>query len=134
MTSWSIKILKSRYKNGWDILIGVAPFDINQNLNDNYNNTDKCGWYFNCYDSKLHSGPPHNYKWPGKKYGPRKWKGDYVHTGDSVEIVMDTVKGELLFTLNGTNLGVAYEGIPLGKPLVPCVLLGNKGDSVELAI
>ncbi len=55
-------------------------------------------------------------------------------TGDSVGVVMDTAKGELSFVLNGVNLGVAYEGIPLDKPLVPCVLHRYKGDSVELII
>ena len=45
---------------------------------------------------------------------------------------MDTVKGEVSFVLNGVSLGVAYEGIPLDQPLVPCVILYNKGDSVEL--
>ena len=45
---------------------------------------------------------------------------------------MDTTKGELSFVVNGVNLGVAFEGIPLDKPLVPCVLLENEGDSVEL--
>ena len=47
---------------------------------------------------------------------------------------MDTAKGELSFVLNGMNLGIAYEGIPLDKPLVPCVVLGYKDDSVELVI
>ena len=45
---------------------------------------------------------------------------------------MDTTKGELLFVVNSASLGVAYDGIPLDKPLVPCVILINKGDSVEL--
>ena len=45
---------------------------------------------------------------------------------------MDTTKGELSFAVNGVNLGVAYDGIPLDKPLVPCVLLYHKGDSIEL--
>ena len=70
VTSWSIKILKSKNNDGSDIFIGVAPSDINQNENCNY---WKCGWYFRCYDSKLYSGPPHNYNgW--KEYGPRKGK------------------------------------------------------------
>ena len=125
-TSWSIKILKS-YNNGGCIYIGVAPSDINQNESDNYN---KCGWYFYCYYSQLISGPPHNYS--GKAYGPRKGNCGYVHTGDNVGVVMDTTKGELSFVVNGVNLGVAYEGIPLEKPLVPCVLLNQKGDSIEL--
>ena len=80
------------------------------------------------------SGPPHNYIFPGKEYGPRKKPGEYVHTGDSVGVVMDTAKGELSFVVNGVYYGVAYEGIPLDKPLVPCVLLYYKGDSVRLII
>ena len=45
---------------------------------------------------------------------------------------MDTTKGELSFVVNDVNLGVAYDGIPLDKPLVPCVILYYQGDSVEL--
>ena len=128
VTSWSIKVLKSENNNGGGIFIGVAPSDINQN-EDNFN---KCGWYFYCYDSTLRSGPPHDYD--DKEYGPKKEWGEYVHTGDSVGVVMDTTKGELSFVVNGVNLGVAYEGIPLDRPLVPCVVLGYKGDSIELVI
>ena len=47
---------------------------------------------------------------------------------------MDTTKGNLSFALDGVNLGVAYKGIPLDKPLVPCVILWYAGDSVELVI
>ena len=75
-------------------------------------------------------GPLYNYKY--KEYGPRKGGGQYVHTGNSVGVVMDTTKGDLSYVLNGVNLGVAFEGIPLDKPLVPCVLLYWGGDSVEL--
>ena len=127
VVSWSIKILQSWGNDGWGILIGVAPFDIDQNENDNYN---KSGWYFYCCDSTLWSGPPHNCR--GKEYGPRRGEGKYVHMGDSVGVVMDTTKGKLSFVVNGVNLGVAYEGIPLDKPLVPCVILREQGDSVEL--
>ena len=130
VTLWSIKILKSRKNNGSCIYIGVAPFDIRQDSIIEF--LDKDGWYFHCYDSTLCSGPPHNYK--DKEYGQRKEEGQYTRTGDSVGVVMDTAKGDLSFVLNGVNLGVAYEGIPLDKPLVPCVLLENKGDSVELII
>ena len=127
VTSWSIKVRKSKKNDGRGIYIGIAPFDINQNEDDNYN---KCGWYLHCYSSKLCSGPLHNYR--GKEYGPKKGSGGYVHTGDSVGVVMDTAKGELSFVLNGVNLGVAYEGIPLDTPLVPCVLLYREDYSVEL--
>ena len=45
---------------------------------------------------------------------------------------MDTTKGELSFSLKGVNLGVGYEGIPLDKPLVLCVVLGCRGGFIEL--
>ena len=128
VTSWSIKVLKSYNNDGGCIYIGVTPSNINQNEDYNF---DKCGCYFDCYWSALYSGPPHDYMWPGKEYGPRKEKGQYVHTGDSVGVVMDTAKGELSFVLNGVNLGVAFKGVPLDKPLVPCVILRLSGDSVE---
>ena len=64
----------------------------------------------------------------------KKVSGGNLHTGDVVGVVMDTTKGELSFALNGVNYGVAFEGIPLGKPLVPCVLIGHEDDSVELVI
>ena len=47
---------------------------------------------------------------------------------------MDTANGELSFVVNSVNFGVAYDGIPLDRPLVPCVVLKHQGDSVELAI
>ena len=75
---------------------------------------------------------PHNYS--GKEYGPRKCFGEYVHTGDSVGVVMDTTKGELSVVVNGVNLGVAFEGIPLDKPLLPCVVFCCWRDSVEFII
>ena len=127
VTSWSIKILKSKDNNGSYMFVGVAPFDINQNEGENYK---KCGWYLNFYTFQLYSGASYTYK--RKKYGPRKGNGEYVHTRDSVGVVMDTTKGELSFVVNGVSFGVAFEGIPLDKPLVPCVLLRNKGDSVKL--
>ena len=47
---------------------------------------------------------------------------------------MDTTKGELSFVVNGVNYGVAFDRIPLDKPLVPCALLCLEGDSVEFII
>ena len=94
VTSWNIKILESKHNDGLGIDIGAAPFDTDQNEGYNYG---RCGWYFCCYDSTLYSGPPHNYI--NKKYGPRKGLGKYVHTRDSMGVVMDTTKGELSFVV-----------------------------------
>ena len=128
-TLWNVKILKSRNNNGYEIYVGVAPSEIRQNNSANH---EKCGWYLDCFDSTLRSGPPYNYR--NKVYGPRKEDGEYVRTESTIGVVMDTAKGELSFALNGVNLGVAYERIPLDKPLVPCVLLKEGNDSVELDI
>lgn len=128
-TSWSIKVLRSERDDANGIFVGVAPFDIDQS---NDGNCDTCGWYFYCYFSTLYSGFPHSYR--GRVFGQRKRIGQYVHTGDSVGVVMDTVDGDISFSINGESLGVGFEGIPLDKPLVPCVILKNKGDSVEFVI
>ena len=128
VTKWGVHVLKSR-NNGDSIWIGVIPSDVS--LKDDIN---KRGWYFECYFTTLCSGPPHNY-WC-KEYGPKKSGKErrYVHTGDIVGVTMDTVKGELSFALNGVNYGLAYDRIPLDKPLVPCVLLEHKGYSIELIV
>ena len=125
MISWDIKILEAKYF-GDCIYIGVAPFDINQ---DEINNRNKCGWYFNCETSKLYSGPPHNYC--HEEYGPKKRDGLYIFTDSCVCVIMDTAKGEVSFAVNGVNLGIAFEGIPLDKPLVPCVLFSLPSYSFE---
>lgn len=126
--SWDIKLLNLKKNKGHEILVGVAPVDIDQNYDVNY---EKCGWYFECYYSKLYAGPPDDV-YVNKKYKPRKKKGKFVHTGDSVGVMMDTQKGNMSFFMNGINYGIAYGGIPLDKPLVPCVLLLWDGNSIEL--
>ena len=130
VTSWGIRITRHLLKSafGADTYIGVAPFDIDQNEKDNHK---KCGWYFHCYSSSLYSGPPHNYE--GKEYGPKiEEKGKRANLGNGIGVVMNASKGGLSFVLNGVNQGVAYDGIPLDKPLVPCVILGKKKSYVEL--
>ena len=125
--AWGIRIATSRNDNGSGVCVGVAPADIDQNTDRNF---EECGWYIDCYTSTLWSGLPQTL-W-NEEYGPRKGKGEYVKTGDVVGVVMDMGKGELRFELEGKDLGVAFKGIPLDKPLVPCVVLFYKEDSVEI--
>ena len=130
-SSWNIKILKSKENDCYAVYVGVAPYDIDLNNEDNLMS---CGWYYNCFSSSLWSGPPHNYGWPKERYGPEKEDGGYHREGSVIGVTMDPVKRELSFTLDGTSYGAAYTGIPAEKPLVPCVILGNKGDSVEFVL
>ena len=128
VTSWDIKILQSETNDGDGILIGVAPFDIDQG----YERNTKRGWYLHCWDSTLWSGLPHNYDLPGKSYGPRRGCGNYIQAGGVVGVVMDTSEGDLSFIINDVNFGVAYEDVPLDKPLVPVILPYHERDSFEI--
>ena len=131
VVSWNIRMVGTKFQGSCSNIVGVATSDIDQNA-DSYS---KCGWYVDCFSSKLCSNCL------GKigcamtePYGitKEKEKGKHIRRGDVVSVTMDTAKGELSFGLNGVNYGVAFEGIPLDKPLVPCVVLWSRGDSVEL--
>ena len=113
---WKIKILKSLKNN---IMVGVAPidFDINSSI------YDKCGWYFYCVNSKLYSGPPHNYS------------GMVSHLSkveDEIIIVMDMNKRTIKFIIDNEDKGESYTDIPIDKPLFPAVFLYDLNDSVEI--
>lgn len=126
ISSWAIKIIESSEKEPNFIYVGVAPFDISQDVDTN---SWELGWYLDCYSCTLCSSPPHNY-WK-KEYGPRQADGSYVKINDEVRVTIDTFIGEISFSLNDNDLGCAFDNIPLDKPLVPCVLVWNKGDSIE---
>ena len=123
---YRVRVLKSMNGLGSGIYVGVAPVDIDQN-SDVW-----CGWMFNCYFGTLWSGPPHNYR--NAEYGAnkREW-GTYVKTGDEVSILLDSKAGTLGFSVVGVNMGVAYERVPLDKPLTIVVLLLCTDDSVQLS-
>ena len=124
--TYRVRIIKTQNGSGSGIYVGVAPADVDQN-SDAWD-----GWLFSCYFGLLWSGPPHNYR--GKEYGPpprREW-GTYVKAGDDVSILMDAKTASLEFAVGGTSLGVAYEGIPLDKPLTIIALMLCMDDSVQL--
>ena len=117
VNKWKIKILNSKDKY---IDVGVAPidFDINSATENN------SGWYFACDNSKLYSGPPHNYS--GVNSNLSKIKNEII-------VVMDMIKGTLKFFVdNNEEKGECYTNIPLNKPLTPAVLLKDTNDSVAI--
>lgn len=121
IVKWGIKVLKSK-KDCELLFVGVAYADVNYNVNyDCWN----YGWFYDCHTSSLLVKQPFMEEEP---YGDKKVMG----YGSVVQVVMDTAKGELFFLADSDHAPVAFTDVPLDKPLVPCVILGNPGDSVEL--
>jgi hypothetical protein len=114
---WKINILKS-YSNCNYIKVGVAPMDFKVD-SSSYN----YGWYFDCSNSCLYSGPPNNYD--GKLTFMNRVK-------DEIIVIMDMNKGTLKFIIDNEDHGESYSDIPLDKPLAPAVFLYYQNDSVEI--
>ena len=104
--------------NVWNILIGVAPSNLDQSETDLY----KKAWTFLCGNSciSIKSGKHTNYKETRR-----------LNEGEIVEVIVNTKKGELSFAVGEKNYGVACE-IPLDIDLSPFVFIYEKGDSIEL--
>ena len=121
INKWKIKLKKFSNPSGnkWDILIGVGPSSLNQNESSLYYKT----WTFICGYSQISikSGNPYDYN---GKHGSLK-------EGDIVEVIMNTTNGELSFSINDINFGIACK-IPLDIDLSPFVLINDQGESIEL--
>ena len=87
-------------------MIGVAPID----FNNNSANYDSCGWYYNCCNSNLYSGPPFNYSSKGSNLSAIK---------DEIIVVMNMKKRALKFIINNEDKGDSYINIPIDKPIFP---------------
>lgn len=124
-------VLKSIYLDReHHAFVGVAPHDIDQG---DTRNMEKCGWYFDFYSFALIGGPPHNYLIPGVPCTDERNPEIRVRPGNVVNVRMDTTEGKLIFGLNGSMFKTIFKGIPLDKPLVPCVIVSSKDDTVELS-
>lgn len=128
--AWNVKLCATGHKSLADgVYVGVAPYDIDQNEDDN---DRKCGWYIRCFDMALFSGPPHNYK--EKKHTGGTGRGPHLEVGDEMKVFFEADAGRLgtlSFRYKDTFDRPAYEMIPIDKPLVPAVLLYWVGDTVE---
>ena len=100
------------------IRVGVAPIDFKIN-ESSYN----YGWYLDCSNSYLYSGPPHNYN--GKD-------SNLDNVGNEVVIALNIKNQTLKFIINNEDKGESYKNIPIDKPLTPVVFLYYKNDSVEI--
>lgn len=125
LTSWSAIVLKT-LENDNGVMFGVAPIDIDTSVG--VDNSENCGWYFSAYGRNLYSGPPQN-----KRSGSYS-ACDKIRAGDVVTVTIDTrgSKGILSFAVNGKDLGVAFNDIPLDSLLVPALFIYKNEERVEL--
>ena len=116
---WIIRILKTK---NYAIMVGVATIDFDIN-SASYESDKNYGWYYQCFDGTLYSGPPHNYR--AEKTNLKKQK-------DEIKMIMNMRKGTLKFIIDNEDKGESFTDIPLDKPIAPSVLLYNINDSVEI--
>ena len=123
--SWDIKVVRTNAGNN-GLMVGVAPYDINTAAG--VDNSESCGWYFSIYGRNLYSGPPQN-----KRHEAYTQYGQ-INVGDVITVTIDTRgdRGVLSFSVNGRDLGVAFNDIPLNKLLVPVVFFYSNGERIEL--
>jgi hypothetical protein len=106
------------------VMIGVAPARINKE-GSNYSSR---GYYMNCYDSTLVSGPPTSYD--RKAYGNGR-----LRAGAVVSVLFGAdARGRrtLSFAMDGRDLGVAYDDLPRDEDLYPAVDIYDQGTVLEL--
>lgn len=106
--------------------VGVAPMDTP--IEPNQETRDKYGWYMNFFNARLFSGPPQRYS--AKNYGNR----NDIKDGDIIRVTFDATGplGVLSFAINGVDLGVAYNDIPLDKEVAPAVFIYGSRETIEL--
>jgi hypothetical protein len=119
---WKVRIKNSQTKQ---IMVGVVPIDFNpEKIDDTDFYVNLSGWFFYCYDLRLYSGPPHNYK----------NKATTLHNFmDEVIVIMNMNNRTLKFIINDKykDKEIHYSDIPIDKPLFPAVCLFNP-DKVEI--
>lgn len=122
VSKWKIKINNFELKPNisWNILIGIGP----DNTYKEINFLNKC-WSFICGLSQLllKSSNPTKYN--------DKHKGK-LNKGDIIEVIVDRKKGNLSFSINGENYGIACSEIPKEDILYPIVMIYDQNQIVEI--
>ena len=118
ISKWKIK-LTSDTEQSFDILIGIGP----NNPNDEIYFFKKC-WSFVTSKSELILLSDKSMKY--KNHSGR------LKEGDIVEVNVDRKKGDLSFSVNGKDYGLACSEIPKDEVLYPTVIIHDQNKSVEI--
>ena len=57
---------------------------------------------------------------------------NHFPTGTIITMIVDTIIGKISFKINEGDIKTAYHALSFDEPIVPCVILYTKGDSVRL--
>ena len=112
MHSWDVHVDKCVSKN---IFIGVMGVESSL---DNYVGSDKFGWGYLANKAIWHNK------------GKVRSYGELFKEGDTIGVHLDMDVGNLWFSRNGRDLGIAVEG--LHGELYPAFSLYNKDDQLSL--
>ena len=105
------------------IMFGLAPKSINQNETCLYS---KNGYYFYSHSGGLYCQPPlsfSNFNFLNQKQFP---------IGTVITMIVDFIVGKISYKINEGEIKTAFHSITFNEPMIPCVLLYTKGDSVRL--
>eukprot|EP01089_Gocevia_fonbrunei_P022449 TRINITY_DN908_c0_g1_i2.p1 TRINITY_DN908_c0_g1~~TRINITY_DN908_c0_g1_i2.p1 ORF type:complete len:252 (-),score=39.74 TRINITY_DN908_c0_g1_i2:95-850(-) len=113
---------------GQNIMFGVAPSNIDQNIGGNYT---KCGWYIYAFDGSLFSETTCNGTPVSGAFSTKK-----ILQGTVLGIRVDLTgqHGVMSYSYNGEEFKDAYLQLPLDRgPLHLCVMMAILGDKCRLA-
>ena len=116
ISKWKIKI-NTNINDGYDDLF----FGIGYNNSKNY----KDCWSIFSRSSKIRI----IIKGIISEYNNHKEK---LKQGDIIEVIVDRIKGNLSFSINDVNFGIACSTIPKDDILYPTVILYEKNQNIEL--
>jgi len=115
------EVVLDRLSKGY-IFVGVATVSANP---DTYVGGDSHGFGLFVSDRSRYHG--RNKIKGGAKYG------DQMNVDDIVGVVLDLDKRTLAYTLNGKELGVAFDELPTEHCLFPAISFYHRGDQVSFA-
>ena len=120
LSKWKIKISNFEITgNTWNILIGIGPYNFNNSDYFHYN----C-WSFICGQSKLSIKSEYE-----TDYNNHSGK---LKKGDIIEVIVDRKNGNLSFSVNDINYGIANCSIPKEDTLYPVVMINDQNQSIEI--
>ena len=105
------------------IMFGVSTKSINQNGSTLYNTN---GWYlYSCTGGLYCQGP--------LSYGNFSYLTEnHFPTGTVITMIVDTNVGKISYKINHGEIKTAYHALTFNEPIVPCVMIYTKGDTVRL--